>query len=136
MRESPIPELRLTPLENAILKAKTFEMESPHVILGQAMEDSKPDIVEIANTVLSLKTLGALQLTYKDEGYSQVDGDLTFLGQVMAHLPIDVRATRLIAFGFCFGVLGECIIMGKELLFIHSRMSFKKNNVLFLQLLV
>ncbi|XP_031618969.1 probable ATP-dependent RNA helicase spindle-E [Contarinia nasturtii] len=115
MRESQIPELRLTPLENAILKAKTFEMESPHMILGQAMEDSKPEVIDIANTVLSLKELGALLLTYKDEGYIPVDGDLTFLGRVMANLPIDVRATRMIALGYCYGVLEECVIMAAGL---------------------
>lgn len=116
MRESAIPELLLTPLENVILKAKTFDMDAPHVILGLAMSDSIPKVDDVANTVLSLKELGALQLTHKNEGYSPVDGDLTFLGRIMSNLPIDVRATRLIAIGSCFGVLEECIIMGKNLI--------------------
>ena len=96
MPESAVPELLLTPLENVILKAKTFDMDAPHVILGLAMEDSIPKMDDVANTILSLKELGALQLTYKDEGYSPIDGDLTFLGRVMSNLPLDVRATRLI----------------------------------------
>lgn len=141
MPESAVPELLLTPLENVILKAKTFDMDAPHVILGLAMDDSIPKMDDVANTVLSLKELGALQLTYKNEGYSPIDGDLTFLGRVMSNLPLDVRATRLIgkfiriiiiihifhsekfkfhrqffftAIGSCFGVLEECIIMGKR----------------------
>lgn len=120
MRESAIPELLLAPLENVILKAKTFDMESPHVILGLAMKDSVPKMDEVANTVLILKELGAMQITYKNEGYSPIDGDLTFLGRVMSSLPIDVHATRLIAIGFSFGILEECVIMGKSFLFLST----------------
>lgn len=133
MRESAIPELLLTPLENVILKAKTFDMDAPHVILGLAMEDSIPKMDDVANTVLSLKELGALQLTNEDEGYSPIDGDLTFLGRVMSNLPIDVRATRLIAIGSCFGVLEESIIMGKNCLIVYQ-IPFS-NMAIFFQLL-
>lgn len=111
MMDTPIPELLLTPLENVILKAKTFEMAAPHEMLGLAMD--RPDMETVANTMLSLKELGALRLTLGDGGFSPIDGDLTFLGRIMATLPIDIRATRLIAIGFCYGVLTECIIMGK-----------------------
>lgn len=116
MCESARPELMLTSLENVILKAKTFEMGPPHVILGLAMSDSIPNLDDVANTVLSLKELGALQLTHKNEGFSPIDGDLTFLGRIMSNLPIDVRATRLVTLGSCFGVLEECIIMGTNLI--------------------
>lgn len=101
----------LTPLENVILKSKTFDMAAPHVILGLAMDS--PKMEDVANTVLTLKELGAMQLNIGNEGYSAIDGELTFLGRVMSNLPIDVRSTRLIAIGYCFGVLRECIIMGK-----------------------
>lgn len=111
MKQSPTPEMLLAPLENVVLKAKTFEMEAPHVILGLAMD--RPNIDDVANTVLSLKELGALLLTLRDEGFSSIDGDLTYLGRVMSNLPIDVRSTRLIIFGYCFGVLEESLIMGK-----------------------
>lgn len=102
----------LTPLENVVLKAKTFEMGAPHMILGLAMD--RPHMETVANTILTLKELGALQLTVGDKGYSPIDGDLTYLGYLMSNLPIDVRSARLIAFGFCYGVLRECIIMGKQ----------------------
>lgn len=68
----------------------------------------------VAHTMLTLKELGGLRLTLGDDGYSPIDGDLTFLGRLMSSLPIDIRATRLIAIGFCYGVLTECIIMGKQ----------------------
>lgn len=102
----------LTPLENVILKAKTFEMASPHELLGLAMD--RPNMETVAHTILQLKELGALRLTLGDQGYCPIDGDLTFLGRVMSGLPIDIRATRLIVFGFCYGVLSDCIIMGKR----------------------
>lgn len=118
MKESAIPELLLTPLENVVLKAKTFDMGAPHVILGLAMD--RPAVDDVATTVLSLKDMGALQLSLGSEAYSPIDGDLTFLGRIMASLPIDVRASRLIVIGFCFGVFEECIIMGNFRCFIEN----------------
>lgn len=103
----------LTPLENVILKAKTFEMAAPHELLGLAMD--RPNTLDVANTMLTLKELGALRLTLGDGGFSPIDGDLTFLGRVMSNLPIDIRSTRLIAIGFCYGVLYDCIIMGEQM---------------------
>lgn len=110
MREFAVPEILLTPLENIVLKAKEFKMHKPHVILGLAMDP--PKLADIATTILILKELGALLLEVRDEGYVDIDGDLTFLGKMMSSLPLDVRATRLIAIGYCFGLLEECVIMG------------------------
>lgn len=108
----------LTPLENMILKAKTFDMAAPHIMLGLAMD--RPNMDDVANTVLMLKELGGMELKHGSEGrYSAIDGNLTFLGRVMASLPIDVRSTRLIIFGFCYGVLEDCIIMGMNALPFH-----------------
>lgn len=83
MKDAAIPELLLSPLENVVLKAKTFDMGSPHVILGMAMEDATPKLDDVANTILLLKELGALKLTFKEEGYIPMDGDMTFLGRIM-----------------------------------------------------
>lgn len=40
------------------------------------------------------------------------DGDLTFVGQVLATLPVDVRVGKLLILGHVFGCLGECIVIG------------------------
>lgn len=112
MRDFSIPEILLTPLENVVLKAKEFDMAQPHVILGLAIDP--PKLTDIATTILILKELGALLMEVRNEGYSEVDGDLTFMGRMMTSLPLDVRATRLIALGYCFGVMEECIIIGKQ----------------------
>ena len=41
------------------------------------------------------------------------DGDITFMGHVMAKLPVDIHIAKLIVLGHVFSVLEECIIMGK-----------------------
>ena len=41
------------------------------------------------------------------------DGDITFMGYVMAKLPVDICIAKLILLGNSFSVLEECIIMGK-----------------------
>jgi hypothetical protein len=44
---------------------------------------------------------------------NKYDGDITFMGHVMAKLPVDIYIAKLILLGYIFGVLEECIIMGK-----------------------
>lgn len=110
MEESALPELIRCPLENIILKTKLLDMGPPYAVLALALDT--PNLSDIANTILVLKELGALQRT-SDGIISVHDGDLTFMGRVMANLPVDVRVSRLIVLGFCFGVLEECVIMGK-----------------------
>jgi hypothetical protein len=41
------------------------------------------------------------------------DGDITFMGHVMAKLPLDIQISKLILLGHVFSVLEECIIIGK-----------------------
>lgn len=45
--------------------------------------------------------------------YTAYDGDISFLGTVMAQLPIDVRLSKFIILGHLFGCLKEAIIIGK-----------------------
>lgn len=46
--------------------------------------------------------------------YTPFDGDLTFMGTIMAQLPVDVRLSKLIVLGHLFSCLKETIIMGKR----------------------
>lgn len=71
-----------------------------------------PKLSNVANTILVLKELGALLHTTKGKAKIH-DGDITFMGIVMANLPVDVRVARLIILGYMFSVLEESIIMGK-----------------------
>jgi len=42
----------------------------------------------------------------------EFDGELTFLGRVLAHLPVDLQLGKLIVLGHVFGCLEECLIIG------------------------
>lgn len=44
---------------------------------------------------------------------SSTDGDITYMGKVMAQLPIEPQMSKLIYFGYIFNILNEAIIMGK-----------------------
>lgn len=56
--------------------------------------------------------MGALAV--KSKGVvSGLDGDLTYLGRVAAHLPVDPHLAKFIVMGYLFGVLRESIIIGK-----------------------
>lgn len=109
MRETPTPEFVSSPLENIILKAKLLEMGSPRSILALAM--SVPKLSDIGNTILVLKEIGALFHNGDDS-----DGDISFMGRIMANLPLDVKISRFIILGYCFSVMEEAIIIGKILL--------------------
>lgn len=99
------------PLENVVLKAKLLEMGSPPTVLNLAM--NPPNLSDIQNTIVTLKEIGALY-KYIDGVYVSDDGDLSFIGRLMAHLPLDVKLSRLIVFGYMFGSLEETIIIGKD----------------------
>lgn len=98
------------PLENVVLKAKLLEMGSPNTVLGLSM--NPPNLSDIQNTITILKEAGALY-KYASDIYTIEDGDISFIGRVMAVMPLDVRLTRLIILGWLFGALEESIIIGK-----------------------
>jgi ATP-dependent RNA helicase TDRD9 len=60
---------------------------------------------------LFISKLGGLLLTSSGK-VSSTDGDITYLGRIMANLPIDVQLTRLIVFGQIFGIYESCLIIG------------------------
>lgn len=109
MLEDAIPELVTSPLENVILKAKLLEMGPPAAILALAMDH--PKLNDIANTILILKEVGALLRTC-DGKPNDMDGDISFMGRIMAHLPLDVKIAKFIILGYCFSILDECIVIG------------------------
>ena len=50
----------------------------------------------------------------KDGLINPYDGDLTFVGHVMASLPVDVKVTKLFMLGHVFGCLEECLVIGQS----------------------
>lgn len=110
MAETATPELITSPLENIVLKAKILDMGPPKAILGLAMD--KPKLSDIANTILILKEVGALLRTL-DGVVTDLDGDISFIGRIMANLPIDIKIAKFIILGYCFSIFDECLIIGE-----------------------
>ncbi|KAM7362904.1 tudor domain containing 9 protein spindle E [Cochliomyia hominivorax] len=112
MDEFSIPEMIRSPLENVVLRAKLLDMGPPPDILGLAM--SPPNLSDIHNTILTLKEVGALYTTVNGV-YSVQDGDISYMGRIMAALPLNIRLSRLIVFGYIFSVLEDAIIIAAGL---------------------
>ncbi|XP_029316166.1 LOW QUALITY PROTEIN: ATP-dependent RNA helicase TDRD9 [Cottoperca gobio] len=112
-----IPEMLLAPLTNIMLKVKLLDMGDPRSILSTAL--SPPNLGDIVRTVLQLKEIGALSAKGDGRGHND-DGELTFLGRVLAHLPVDLCLGKMIVLGHIFGCLDECLIIAAS----HSLKSF------------
>ncbi|KAE8586841.1 hypothetical protein XENTR_v10021777 [Xenopus tropicalis] len=111
--ENVIPEMLRSPLGSTILKVKLLDMGEPRALLATAL--SPPNITDIERTILLLKELGALAVSGKRENENPYDGELTFLGKVLAQLPVDLQLGKLIVLGHVFGCLEECIIIAAAL---------------------
>jgi ATP-dependent RNA helicase TDRD9 len=89
----------------------------PKRILSMAIQP--PKLCDIERNVLLLKEVGALTIKCKNAinvyMNNPYDGDLTYIGYVMANLPIDVRLTKLILLGHVFGKLREAVIIAAGL---------------------
>uniref|UniRef100_A0A3Q3A8T5 ATP-dependent RNA helicase TDRD9 n=1 Tax=Kryptolebias marmoratus TaxID=37003 RepID=A0A3Q3A8T5_KRYMA len=112
-----IPEMLLAPLTTIMLKVKLLDMGDPRSLLSTAL--SPPNLSDIVRTVLQLKEMGALSAKNKCSGQND-DGELTFLGRVLAHLPVDLHLGKMIVLGHVFGCLDECLIIAAS----HSLKSF------------
>uniref|UniRef100_A0A8D0CSS4 ATP-dependent RNA helicase TDRD9 n=1 Tax=Sander lucioperca TaxID=283035 RepID=A0A8D0CSS4_SANLU len=108
-----IPEMLLAPLANIMLKVKLLDMGDPRSILSTAL--SPPDLGDIVRTVLQLKEMGALSAKSDGRGHNE-DGEITFLGRVLAHLPVDLCLGKMIVLGHVFGCLEECLIIGQSVI--------------------
>ncbi|XP_062974563.1 ATP-dependent RNA helicase TDRD9 [Elgaria multicarinata webbii] len=111
--ESTTPEMMRCPLESTVLKVKMLDMGEPRALLATAL--SPPKISDIERTILHLKEVGALAISVGSEERTPYDGELTFLGKVLAQLPVDQHLGKLIALGHVFGCLEECLIIAAAL---------------------
>ncbi|XP_063539253.1 probable ATP-dependent RNA helicase spindle-E [Cydia strobilella] len=110
-QDSP-PEIVRCPLERLVLLAKMLDMGPPSDVLALAMDP--PEMAHIQRTMLVLKEIGALKKTVDGE-WSSSDGDLTYMGRIMARLPLDVKVSKIIILGHIFGCLDDSIIMAAAL---------------------
>uniref|UniRef100_A0A3Q2P5S3 ATP-dependent RNA helicase TDRD9 n=1 Tax=Fundulus heteroclitus TaxID=8078 RepID=A0A3Q2P5S3_FUNHE len=110
--EYMIPEMQLAPLSTILLKVKLLDMGDPRSLLSTAL--SPPNLSDIVRTVIQLIEMGALSAKTDGDGQTE-DGDLTFLGRVLAHLPVNLNLGKLIVLGHVFGCLDECLIIAASL---------------------
>uniref|UniRef100_A0A8C5Q3T8 ATP-dependent RNA helicase TDRD9 n=1 Tax=Leptobrachium leishanense TaxID=445787 RepID=A0A8C5Q3T8_9ANUR len=108
-----VPEMQRKPLGSTILKVKLLDMGEPRVLLSTAL--SPPRISDIERTILLLKEVGALAVNSNQKDENPYNGELTFLGKVLAHLPVDLQLGKLIVLGHAFGCLDECLILASAL---------------------
>ncbi|KAB0348425.1 hypothetical protein FD754_013282 [Muntiacus muntjak] len=104
-----IPEMLRCPLGSTILKVKLLDMGEPRALLATAL--SPPSLSDIERTILLLKEVGALAVSGRSEDENPHDGELTFLGRVLAQLPVNQQLGKLIVLGHVFGCLDECLII-------------------------
>ncbi|XP_011704566.1 PREDICTED: probable ATP-dependent RNA helicase spindle-E isoform X2 [Wasmannia auropunctata] len=107
-----IPEILRAPLANVVLRAKILDLDEPRVLLSHSLDP--PTLSNLANTILSLKEVGAL-VDEDEDSFKMFDGHLTDLGKVMANLPLDIRISKLIMLGHVFGVLRDAIVLGASM---------------------
>lgn len=112
IQEYGIAEMLRCPLEQLVLRVKILDLGEPKAILGLALEP--PNLEDIETTILLLKEVGALT-TVTSGVMNPHDGELTFLGRILAALPVDVKIGKLIVMGYVFGCLKECLIIGASL---------------------
>ncbi|XP_049595748.1 ATP-dependent RNA helicase TDRD9 [Syngnathus scovelli] len=103
-----IPQMLIAPLSKILLKVKLLDMGDPRSLLSTA--PSPPNLKEITRTALQLKEMGALSAK-QDGKCLNGDGELTFLGRVLAQLPVDIYLGKMIVLGHIFGCLDECLII-------------------------
>ncbi|XP_044735251.1 probable ATP-dependent RNA helicase spindle-E [Chrysoperla carnea] len=109
IKPETVPEMLRCPLDILILLTKRMNLDrSPKEILALALDPPRLDQIE--RTMLVLKEVGALLLTYNGE-WCKMDGDLTYFGHVMAMLPLDIKLTKMIILGYLFSCLEDAIIM-------------------------
>ncbi|XP_042552833.1 ATP-dependent RNA helicase TDRD9 [Dipodomys spectabilis] len=108
-----VPEMLRCPLGSTILKVKLLDMGEPRALLATAL--SPPSLSDIERTILLLKEVGALAISGQREDENPHDGELTFLGRVLAQLPVNQQLGKLIVLGHVFGCLDECLIIAAAL---------------------
>ncbi|XP_024614497.1 ATP-dependent RNA helicase TDRD9 isoform X3 [Neophocaena asiaeorientalis asiaeorientalis] len=69
----------------------------------------------IPNHVIPEMLVGALAVSGQRGDENPYDGELTFLGRVLAQLPVNQQLGKLIVLGHVFGCLDECLIIAASL---------------------
>ena len=85
------PEILRTPLHELVLAIKLLGLGEVETFLAHALEP--PSTESVTEALVCLQEMEALD----------VDDNLTPLGNILAHLPIEPRVGRMIVLGCIFG---------------------------------
>lgn len=99
------------PLANVVLRAKIFDFDDPRSLLALSLDP--PNVQHLSSTILHLKECGALMNDHM--AFKPFDGELTDMGRIMAHLPLDIHISKLIMLGHVFGILRDAIVLGASM---------------------
>lgn len=108
-----IPEILRCPLETVVLRVKKLDVEPPLEFLEKALDPPPPK--SVLHSILLLKEIGGLERLNNHDKFQPNDGKLTYVGQIMSKLPLDVRLSKLIIVGSLFSMLDEAIIIATGL---------------------
>ncbi|CAB3361811.1 Hypothetical predicted protein [Cloeon dipterum] len=108
-----LPEMQRCPLAKLVLLAKLLDYGDPKCILALALDPPKLSNIEM--TVLTLKETGGLLIENSKGRPDRNDGELTFLGKIMAKLPIDIHLAKLVVFGHILGVYQSSLIIASAM---------------------
>jgi ATP-dependent RNA helicase TDRD9 len=117
------------PLSSVILNVKRLKQQGDLIkILSLAMQP--PKIGDIQRTIILLKEVGALTNIFgknsdgTNKAINHNDGELTYVGNIMANLPIDPRLSKLILLGHALGKLKDTLVIAAghslKTMFVHS----------------
>lgn len=109
MKEYPTPEMKRIGLESVVIKSKMLDIGKPVEVLALAIDP--PNKSSIIDAILLLKELGGLARFNEDATFDYEDGDLTFVGRLMAALPVDVRIAKFLVVAYLYSVLDDAIII-------------------------
>lgn len=85
------------------------------------------------DAIVSLHPFKMGALSGKSNGRENLeDGELTFLGRVLAHLPINLHLGKMVVLGYVFGCLDNCLIIGQSI-GSRSKSNHQHRPVLFAQ---
>jgi hypothetical protein len=81
----------------------SLNIDPPKELLALALD--APYLADIYKSVLQLKQCGAFVVKVTDKNkrfFEEEDGDITTLGVIMSHLPIDIRMGKLVVMGHVY----------------------------------
>mmetsp|Transcript_14049 Transcript_14049/g.11626 ORF Transcript_14049/g.11626 Transcript_14049/m.11626 type:complete len:108 (+) Transcript_14049:961-1284(+) len=93
------------PLEKVILKTKISGIGEPLEIMRSCINN--PNESDLGNAFRNLIDFGAISIPNN----LNPSGKVTFIGEMIAKLPCDIKITRILLMGYCFRVFEQAAVI-------------------------